>query len=336
MESHEHAWQEIVEGKRAVPVTLTIVEVRGRDAGKVLNNLCTAAVAQLADGTGCEAFITDVRGKTLGHGFIHAIGERFLICGAPGQAAAICAHVDRYTIREDAVATDTGEAMFGWLLSGCAPIPAWSAFCPWTTSGRGTEQELRNAVLCEDPCNLACEVRITSPSDLLVIAPRERIEEVRRWASDHGLALPHCSAATASENKVLEAIRILQGFPWWGHDFDATALPQELNRDALAISFTKGCYLGQETVARLDALGQVQKRLCGFQSPSGVDLLAGKELAQLDGKIVGKVTSLAPTPSGSVGLGMIRRGNWEPGTQLRCGDAMITVCPLPIPLPRIA
>ena len=77
----------------------------------------------------------------------------------------------------------------------------------------------------------------------------------------------------------IEARRIEAGFPWYGPDISEKNLPQELARDQRAISFTKGCYLGQETVARIDALGHVNQTLVGvrLRRPGGSDGRPGTE-----------------------------------------------------------
>jgi tRNA-modifying protein YgfZ len=67
--------------------------------------------------------------------------------------------------------------------------------------------------------------------------------------------------AERCSHEALEIVRIEAALPQFGTDISDANLPQEVNRDAAAISFTKGCYLGQETVARLDALGHVNRLL---------------------------------------------------------------------------
>ena len=92
---------------------------------------------------------------------------------------------------------------------------------------------------------------------------------------------------------------------------------QELDRDRQAISFTKGCYLGQETIARLDARGQLQKKLCLIELTPSREIAIGATLYNGE-KEVGHITSLARDPaSGSVrALAILRRGNFAAGTQL--------------------
>ena len=95
-----------------------------------------------------------------------------------------------------------------------------------------------------------------------------------------------------------EALRIEAGTPLSGIDVRPENLPQEIGRDALAIHFKKGCYLGQETVARIDALGHVNRRLSGFRLIEGpIDgATPGTPLIDADGKEVGRITSIADSP----------------------------------------
>ncbi len=115
----------------------------------------------------------------------------------------------------------------------------------------------------------------------------------------------------------LHAARVRAGLPLFGVDFGPDSLPQEVGRDAEAISFTKGCYLGQETVARIDALGHVNRCVTRFRVESGEAPQPGDELI-VDDKPQGKVTSVTGSEdSPAVGLATIRRGHWDPGTVLQ-------------------
>ena len=114
---------------------------------------------------------------------------------------------------------------------------------------------------------------------------------------------------------MFDAVRIESGTPLFGVDFDEENLPQEVGRDELAISFTKGCYLGQETVARIDALGHVNQGIAGVRF-DGADVPAAKaDLTQGDKP---RDTSLRRhTPRSSrapLALAMVRRqwsGSWN-------------------------
>ena len=103
-------------------------------------------------------------------------------------------------------------------------------------------------------------------------------------------------------------VRLEAGVPLFGQDITDDNLPQEIGRDKLAISFTKGCYLGQETVARIDALGHVNRQLVGLRFEGGTVPPAGTKLVA-DGKEVGHVTIAAWSPKldARLAMALVRR-----------------------------
>jgi folate-binding protein YgfZ len=130
----------------------------------------------------------------------------------------------------------------------------------------------------------------------------------------------------------VEAARIAAGAPLWGREITDTNLPQELNRDAKLISFTKGCYLGQETVARIDALGHVNRLLVGLRA-AGKDVPAiWAELQSEDGKAIGAVTSatFSHRLGGAIALGYVRRALAVPGSVVQSAVGPLTVTALPM------
>ena len=127
------------------------------------------------------------------------------------------------------------------------------------------------------------------------------------------------SGITLEDEGAFHAHRTRCGFPWFGTDLDESNLPQEADRNEQAISFTKGCYLGQETVARLDALGQVQKKLVRWSIRGGVPA-SGTALTASD-KTVGRLTSVAAGEDGdAIAIGMARRSHFESGAMARGVD----------------
>jgi folate-binding protein YgfZ len=100
------------------------------------------------------------------------------------------------------------------------------------------------------------------------------------------------------------------GYPEWGLDVDDGTLPQEANLDELrAISYTKGCYTGQEVVARIHFRGHVNRHLRGLAYPADAGVVPrGAQLTDEEGKVVGDVrTSVLSPRLGGVALGMVRR-----------------------------
>ncbi len=129
-------------------------------------------------------------------------------------------------------------------------------------------------------------------------------------------ALLERGAAPVSERSA-ECLRIEHGRPRYGIDLDDTTIPQEAGLNERAVSFTKGCYVGQETVARLFYRGKPNRRLCGLRLSEAA--LPGAEL-HLGERVVGRLTSAAVSPAlGPIGLALVRR-EAEPGTAVAIGD----------------
>ncbi|HEY3114633.1 MAG TPA: glycine cleavage T C-terminal barrel domain-containing protein [Gemmatimonadaceae bacterium] len=127
------------------------------------------------------------------------------------------------------------------------------------------------------------------------------------------------SAGIAAGGKdTWEIARIESGRPQWGTDMDDSTLPQEANFDELgAISYTKGCYIGQETVARVHFRGHVNRFLRRIRFVTRPAPPKGAELVDETGKVIGDIRSAALSPRfGGVALGMVRR-EIAPGTTLQ-------------------
>lgn len=128
------------------------------------------------------------------------------------------------------------------------------------------------------------------------------------------------AGATPTGMEALDALRIEAGIPWCDRDMDESVLAPEVGLES-AISFTKGCYIGQEVVERVAARGQVQRRLMrlGCDGPS---IPAPGTRLMCDGVEVGTITSAAPSfvRGGAVALAFVRRAAWEPGTVVEVGS----------------
>jgi folate-binding protein YgfZ len=114
-----------------------------------------------------------------------------------------------------------------------------------------------------------------------------------------------------------ESLRVEQGRPRYGIDLDETVIPQEAGLNERAVSFTKGCYVGQETVARLHYKGKPNRHLRGLLLTGAAE--PGAEL-QLGERVVGRITSVADSPAlGPIALALVRR-EAEPGSSVLVGE----------------
>lgn len=123
--------------------------------------------------------------------------------------------------------------------------------------------------------------------------------------------------ATPVAEEAVECLRVEHGRPRYGIDLDDTVIPQEAGLNRRAVSFTKGCYVGQETIARLHYRGKPNRHLRGLRlstlAPTGTELL-------LDERPVGRLTTIADSPRfGPIGIAIVRR-EATPGTILSLGE----------------
>jgi folate-binding protein YgfZ len=162
-----------------------------------------------------------------------------------------------------------------------------------------------------------------------LFVPFELFDSVWRNAMDAG--------ASPAGLTAWEIARVEAGRPEWGIDIDETTIPQEANFDDLgAISYTKGCYIGQEVVARVHFRGHVNRHLRGLRSGSDDPPPTGAQLIDEGGNHVGDVRSSVVSPRlGGLAIGMVRR-EVAPGTTVKAkwetGERSVELTTLPFPV----
>jgi folate-binding protein YgfZ len=238
----------------------SFVQLLGRDAIKFLNNFCTADLTKIPAGQAGELMLLNAKGHVLAWGAVirHEEGLQLMLSGLTAEAAI--QHLDAYLFSED-VRLDVG-ACHGWLLQRGGPNVT-----PALGGSEGPSGALIERPWVAGPLTageLPWSLWPTFGAAFFVWAPRELtggqvVAQLADVLTAAGLAAaPQISLQSTD---AYQAWRIAHRVPLIGQDTVATSLPQELLRDARAISFTKGCYLGQETVARLDAMGHVNWHL---------------------------------------------------------------------------
>lgn len=267
----------------------TTVTARGPDAARFIDGFATAAIGPLTVGSGTETFFADARGWVIALAVVLRIDDGLLIDAEPGLGARLCDHLEHFHIRErlelvDASADWSSLLLFGpaataWLV-GHGANDSLPLFGHQQSMLGGVAVRLLRTDWWSDSCWLVrCQAH-----------DRARLVE---WLRQQGPAEADAAA--------VEALRIERGTP---HpcDLPEKTLPQELGRDDRALSFTKGCYLGQETVARLDALGHVNRRLVAVAVDG--DLRAGAEVRDGGGDSFGILTSACHSLRLGCGLGL--------------------------------
>jgi folate-binding protein YgfZ len=279
----------------------------GKDARSFLHRMATQDLARLLPGeSACAAFL-DVKGHVVADAQVLVREQDVLLALEPAAAAVARAHLQRFIIM-DKVAIEDGPDL--------RVLPVLGPDGPSRLGGRATGA-----------------VRIPNG--------RRGVPCLDLWLSaGEGEALRAALAAEgvpALGEEELEALRVAGGAARFGAEFgagaEASRLPMEAGLTRAAISFTKGCYLGQEVVLRATARGHLQRGLVQLALPAG----AGPRTPLVAGDAeVGEVTSAAETPEGRVGLGYLRRAHWREGERLHAagGEAVVTKVIVEDVLPR--
>ncbi|MEZ6080879.1 MAG: hypothetical protein R3C56_35985 [Pirellulaceae bacterium] len=224
--------------------------------------------------------------------------------------STIATHIDRYIIREDAVVSDVSQEYALFIVGDGIVEHVASQTEGLVSDGNASADHLTpvSANSLFEPSNLfafACPLPIFGQRTLLLCCPAERAEQAIETLSANGSEF--CTAER------FEWLRISSFWPLHPSDIGDKTIPQELDRDQQAISFTKGCYLGQETIARLTR-GQLQKKLCLIELSSTGEYV-GDALTNGE-KEVGHITSRAIQPVPFPRTSHLRRGNFAAGTRL--------------------
>jgi folate-binding protein YgfZ len=305
-------------------------DVAGPDRARFLHNLTTNEVKRLPVGRGCECFITSPQGKTIGYATLLACPESILLRTDPGGLVLALPHLQKYGVFDDVALLDRSDTTFEFHVAGPRAdelVRSAAGVVP-----EAVELAHATAELGDIPVLIVRESPTGRPG-LTLIGPRNSAGRVGELLRSHAPDRPMEELAPGS----FEVFRIEAGTPVFGREVTEKNLPQELDRDARAINYVKGCYLGQETVARIDALGHVNQVLRGLRfDPEAADPGQGAEV-EADGKRVGVVTSSAYSPGwgGVIALAMLRTSHARPSTRVAARGpagqtAAATVCTLPM------
>lgn len=276
-----------------------VLRVAGADRVAFLHNMTTADVKGLAPGHGMPGAIVNQKGQVLDWVGIHADDDALWVVTSLPRLGEVAAWLDKYVITEDvAIADHTTEATRFFLTGPGAE--ALAGVAPWTVAG---------TALAGLPVRVLGAPGWGGPGYLLEAAPGD------------AAAVADALAAAGAADPGPEArawLRVATGVPTAGHELTERTNPWEARLDA-AVSLAKGCYLGQEVVARLQAYDKVQRLLVGLDLPEGAVVAPGDALldpADPDGaRPLGEVTSVAPGTDGPAAvLGFVKRAAATPGT----------------------
>jgi folate-binding protein YgfZ len=284
------------------------IEVRGADAARFLHNLTTNDILHLSPGSGCEAFLTTTKAKVVAYLLIYRAASAelpvFDIDVAPGAGGKVIAHLDRYLISEQVEFADHTAPFAQMHLAG--PRAATVLRAIFDEVGLPAEALRHVAVRFDDADGwLRRHDALGLPGYDLVCPAKQAVSLWQRLTQ---------AGARPAGRDACEILRIEAGLPREGADIDENTFAPEVGRIAETICYTKGCYLGQESIVMARDRGQVNRALVGVKLMSGP--VPHGSLLFADGKEVGRVTSSVSSSRLSTGLGLayVRRGHQAAGT----------------------
>ncbi|HEY1853568.1 MAG TPA: folate-binding protein [Solirubrobacterales bacterium] len=286
-----------------------LIAVTGADAAEYLQGQLTNDVEALAVGEGQYAALLDRKGHIQADmRVLRPAAEEILVETEATALPVALKHLTMYSIGRDvAVAEVTAERA---ILSLAGPRSAELAGVP---------------PLPED----ACEAVAVGGTEALAVGTREGLDLICAAAGGERLAaaLGEAGAIEVSP-QALELLRIEAGVPRFGAEMGTETMPAEAGIVERAVSFTKGCYIGQETVARLHYKGKPNRHLRGLRLSAAV--APGTQL-RLGEKEVGTLGGSAVSPAlGPIGLAILRR-EAEPGAELSVGEDGVKAVVVDVP-----
>lgn len=269
-----------------------VLRMRGKDRLDLLQRLSTNDLRPLVEpDTVRQTVFTTHQGKILDWVWIYSTADALLLRTSQGRAQRLKAWIERYTILEDATLDEASEGHALLVLHGSDAVEA--AGIAWPEAERCLVAN--GIVWARGPA--AYEHRLEA------IVPGNTVDTT-------------CSALITRGAQVVDAAwlgeqRLRAGVPSPNAEFRDEVNPLEL-RLGSAVSWSKGCYVGQEVIARLDSYDKVARLLMGFEGDASVLPEAGTRLGRA-GRTIGRVTSATLAVSGCVGLAVVERASAAPG-----------------------
>jgi folate-binding protein YgfZ len=290
------------------------IVLTGADRVRLLNGQVTNNVKDLPAGSGCYAALITNKGRMQSDANIYMLPNEILLDFEPGLGATVGQRLESYIIADDVQVVDAAPH-YG-LLSVQGPR-AWEVIAALELdfsqpSEPFTWTSINDATLGEMYCMNQPRLGTTG-FDLFV--PTGSLAAV----ADKLVAGAKQLGGRPCGWRAFEAARIEAGIPRFGAEMDETNLPPEAGIESRAISYAKGCYIGQEVIARIRTYGQVAKALRGLRFADDLTPLPAKgDKLFVNGKEVGYVASAIQSPAlnANIGLGYVRREHNKVGNEL--------------------
>lgn len=279
----------------------------GRDRIDLINRMSTNDLEGMVPGEGRATVLTNAVGRMIDRIVVVHLGERALILGSAGTARTIQRWLSGYVFYNDDVTfADAAGSLGQFVLFGPGAESTAEALAASAAGLPPYHVKERDGVVVGRDNSLA-------GGSFFVVGPPEMLRSWREAALVAG--------AVEASREVYEVVRIESGRPEYGHEIGESYIPLEAGLWA-DVSFSKGCYIGQEIIARMESRGKLAKTLVGVQAAG--PLAAGTTFPG------GTVTSAIESPRfGWIGLAFVKPAEADPGRELTIAGVPAKVAPLP-------
>lgn len=307
-----------------------VLSFSGPDRVRYLNALLTNNVRDLQPGQGAVSLLLNPQGHILAEVETYALPDRILAVTYAMIREQLIATFEKFIIMDDVTLADETSRHATFALEGpqAADIARGLTGCDIAALSELAHVELPAAKLAF-PCRLLRRSPGGVPGAEFLVA-REHAEAC--WRALDEAVRTHGGGPAGYI--ALNALRLEQGIPWFSHDFGEKQIPHEASLQDSHISYTKGCYIGQEIVERVRSRGHVNRVRTGLRFSTAAPPPAGSPLTAA-GQETGYLTRAAfsPLAGSAIGMGYLRREHSAPGTILDCAGQAAEVIALPLPSP---
>ncbi len=262
-----------------------VLEMAGRDRARFLHGMCTNDIKKLKPGQGCMAAIVTRQGKMVAEMIAYAAENALLLEMDRSNLQPTIDSLGRFLVADDVTMKVSDAAVVGVWGPKARALLGIPDLGDFNFLLRESVLVARNRTLGLEGCHL--------------LVPGAKADEVGRLLS-HGLSPAGFEA--------FEALRIEAGFPRWGADMDGNLLPMEAGLEPIAVSYSKGCYIGQEVIQRVKTYSEPPKMLVQLE----VEGASSGDKISANGEEIGHVTSA----STALALGYVRKEFKAPGSHV--------------------
>lgn len=297
----------------------------GPDRVRYLNAILTNDIKGLKENHGTVSLFLNPQGHIQAEIETHALADKLFCVSHAMIRQRLIEGLEKYIIMDDVTLTDRTDETGTLALEGPKAAAAVAELTGVNLKELG-ELESREISVNGIPCRLVRRTPGKEPSAEFLL---RRTELGKLWEILLEAAKRHGGGATGYQ--ALNTVRLEEGIPWFGYDFGEKQIPHEAGLQDSHISYTKGCYTGQEIVERVRSRGQVNRARVSLKFDAKVGPAAGTPLLA-EGKEVGFVTraGFSPAATAWIGMGYVRREKGAAGTVLEVGEGQAHVVTAPI------